>query len=232
MKNTMEKIQLSLQNRTIDAYFYKAKTDKKRPAILFLPDLTGIQKTTHKCAEILCEEGDYNVLIPDLYSGGSSLRKYCTQFFFNSIVRNNEPDNNAPLTEFFEILDALKKMDNVDAENIGVVGQCLTGGFVLHAAIRPEVKAPVVFHHSFGLKGSGIPKSCSSLIDKKVQGHFVYIDPFCPTWRVKKLEEELNGKLETHWYNLPHGIPHLFFNNEQGKTAFTRMMRFFETQLV
>lgn len=227
----MQTIQIPLSNRTIEAFFYEADTDEKRPGILFMPDLTGVQQTTHKSAEILSKEGNYNVLIPNLYSGGTSLQKYCIQFFMNSIVRNNEPDNNAPLTEFFEILDAFKEMENVDTNNIGVVGQCLTGGFVLHAAIRPEVKAPVVFHHSFGLKGSGIPKNCSSLIDKKVQGHFVYIDGFCPVWRVKKLEEELHGNLETHWYNLPHGIPHLFFNNKQGQQAFNRMMSFFESQL-
>lgn len=227
----MQQIQLPLLNRTMDAYLYEASSNEKRPGIIFLPDLTGIQKTTHKCAKILSTEGDYNVLIPDLYSGGSSLQKYCVQFFMNSLVRNNEPTGNAPLAEFFEILDQFKEFSTVDENNIGVVGQCLTGGFVLHAAIRPEVKAPVVFHHSFGLKGSGIPKSCSSLIDKKVQGHFVYVDGFCPVWRVKQLEKELNGNLESHWYNLPHGIPHLFFNNEKGRQAFELMSTFFQEQL-
>ena len=228
----MEKVQLPLLNRTIDAYYYAANSSEKRPGILFLPDLTGIQKTTHKSAEILSTEGNYNVLIPDLYSGGSSLQKYCVQFLMNTLVRNNEPTGNVPLAEFFEILDQFKEFENVDETNIGVVGQCLTGGFVLHAAIRPEVKAPVVFHHSFGMKGSGIPKSCSSLINKKVQGHFVYVDAFCPVWKVKQLEEELHGNLESHWYNLPHGVPHFFFNNESGKKAFNNMMSFFETQLV
>jgi carboxymethylenebutenolidase len=147
------------------------------------------------------------------------------------MVRNNEPSGNPPLAEFFEILDQFKEFDNVEEDNIGVVGQCLTGGFVLHAAIRPEVKAPVVFHHSFGLKGSGIPKSCSSLIQHKVQGHFAFVDPMCHAWRVRKLATELDGKLEAHWYTLPHGIPHLFFNNKQGKRAFDSMMTFFKDQL-
>jgi len=227
----MEKTQLPLLSRTMVAYFYAASGEEKRPGILFLPDLTGIQKTTHKSAKILSEEGNFNVMIPDLYSGGVNMSKYCMQFFFNGLVRNNEPTGNAPLIEFFEILDQFKSFQEVDANAIGVVGQCLTGGFVLHAAIRPEVKAPVVFHHSFGQKGSGIPKSCSAMVQNKVQGHFVYVDGFCPVWRVRKLENELGENLETHWYNLPHGIPHLFFNNEQGKKAFERMCTFFEDQL-
>jgi carboxymethylenebutenolidase len=227
----MQTVQLPLLNRTMDAFLYEAPSGEKRPGILFLPDLTGVRDTTHKSAEILSSEGDYHVLIPDLYSGGSSLQKYCMQFFMNSLVRNNEPSGNAPLAEFFEVLDQFKEFENVDATNIGVVGQCLTGGFVLHAAIRPEVKAPVVFHHSFGLKGSGIPKSCSTQINKKVQGHFSYVDPMCPVWRVKQLETELQGNLEAHWYTLPHGMPHLFFNTDQGKHAFERMGNFFQEQL-
>ena len=227
----MQTVQLPLLNRTMNAFLYEAPSGEKRPGILFLPDLTGVKDTTHKSAEILSNEGDYHVLIPDLYSGGSSLQKYCMQFFMNSLVRNNEPAGNAPLAEFFEVLDQFKEFENVDAQNIGVVGQCLTGGFVLHAAIRPEVKAPVVFHHSFGMKGSGIPKSCSSQINKKVQGHFSYVDPMCPVWRVKQLETELQGNLEAHWYTLPHGMPHLFFNTEQGKKAFERMSDFFQEQL-
>ncbi|HNE49914.1 MAG: dienelactone hydrolase family protein [Chitinophagales bacterium] len=227
----MQTVQLPLLNRTLEAYWYKAASESNRPAILFMPDLMGVKEVTHKSAEILSKEGDFHVLIPNLYSGGTSMQKYCVQFIMNELVRNNEPFGNAPLAEFFEILDQFKLFEGVDADNIGVVGQCLTGGFVLHAAIRPEVKAPVVFHHSFGWKGSGIPKNCSSLIDKKVQGHFSYVDPFCPVWRVKKLETELHGNLEAHWYALPHGIPHLFFNNEQGRSAFDKMGKFFETQL-
>ena len=69
------------------------------------------------------------------------------------------------------------------------------------------------------------------MIQNKVQGHFCYIDPMSPLWRVKELEKELGDKLEKHMYMLPHGIPHLFFNNEQGKKAFTNMTNFFKTQL-
>jgi carboxymethylenebutenolidase len=227
----MQTIHLPLSKRTLEAYWYEANSTEKRPGIVFLPDLTGVRDVTHKSAEILSKEGNYHVLIPNLYSGGTSLQKYCVQFILNEYVRNNDPSNNAPLSEFFEILDYFKTLKNVDENNLGVIGQCLTGGFVLHAAIRPEIKAPVVFHHSFGLKGSGIPKSCSSLIDKEVQGHYSYIDPMCPVWRVKQLEKELNGHLKSYWYALPHGIPHLFFNTPQGKNAFDRMGEFFQKQL-
>lgn len=222
---------IELNNRTIESYFYPAKTEKATaPGIVFLHDLTGLQKANHKAAKILAE-GGFHVLLPDLYTE-IGLQKYCVQMFFNEIGRNNHAEGNERLNEVLEIIDHFKAFDEVDSKQLGIVGQCLTGGFVLHAAIREEVKAPVVFHHSFGRKGSGIPKNCSALIKGKVQGHFVYLDAFCPPSRIKKLEQELGDKLEKHMYALPHGIPHLFFSNKQAKKAFDRMMRFFEEELV
>lgn len=224
----MQLIKLELKERTIDGYYYSAGK-AKAPGILFLHDLTGLQKANHKAAEILAAEG-YNVLLPDLYSEMGQ-PKYCVRFLFDEYIRNNHPDFNEPLHEIMEIIDHFKTFDEVDDQELGMVGQCLTGGFVLHAAIRPEMKAPVVFHHSFGRKGSGIPSACSSLIRNKVQGHYVHLDPFCPPGRIKKLEKELGENLEHYMYWLPHGIPHLFFNSKQGRKAFDRMLQFFHKQL-
>lgn len=227
----MQKIQFQLMSRNLDAYYFEAPSQKKRPGIIFLPDLMGVQKVNLKSAEILSKEGDYNILIPDLYSGNLNMPKYCVRFFADELVRNNSAVNNPPLMEFFEILDHFKAFDNVDEEQMGVIGQCLTGGFVLHAAIRKEVVAPVVFHHSFGREGGGMPKDCTTLVRNKIQGHFVYLDAFCPPSRIKQLKEELGDRLESYMYALPHGIPHLFFSTSQGKKAFERMMTFFKTQL-
>lgn len=224
----MELRKIELHNRTIDGYFYPAPTEKA-PGIIFLHDLTGLQTVNHKAAEIIAE-GGFHVLVPDLYSE-MGIQKYCVRVFFNEMVRNNHPTDNEPLNEIFEIIDHFKAFPEVDETQLGIVGQCLTGGFVLHAAMRPEMKAPVVFHHSLGREGSGMPKGCAALVENKIQGHFVHLDPFCPAKRIKQLEEELEDKLESHKYWLPHGIPHLFFMNKQAKQAFNRMMDFFHQQL-
>ena len=224
----MEIRKIQIAERIIDCFYYPTGGDKK-PGIIFMHDLTGLNKTNHKTAEILSEEG-FHVLLPDLYSE-IGLRKYCVRQLFDEMARNNSDTGNEPLNEILEILDHFKTFPEVDQNNIGMVGQCLTGGFILHAAIREEVKAPVVFHHSFGRKGSGFPSRCAPFVKNKIQGHYVYLDAFCPPSRIKKLEKELGDKLEKHMYVLPHGIPHLFFNNAQGKKAFNRMRDFFQTQL-
>lgn len=224
----MKTISIPVGKRIIEAEWYSGGEGVK-PAVIFIHDLMGIVDATRQTAEALSKEG-LHVILPNLYSeiGGP---KYCMRQFFTAALRNNEDLDNEHLAEIHKIIDYTKQSPEVDAERLGIVGQCLTGGFVLHAAIRPEIKAPVVFHHSFGLKGSGIPAHCSALIDKEVQGHFVHVDPFCPKTRVNKLKKELGENLQEYWYNLPHGIPHLFFNNDQGRLAFQRMLQFIKLQL-
>jgi carboxymethylenebutenolidase len=224
----LEKITFTLSNRQVNALYYK-KDNRKRPAVILLHDISGIVPVLKKTAELLMEEG-YHVLLPDLYSD-MGVAKYCVRQIFNEYCRNNTASNNESLNEVLEIIDHFKSYPEVNGDNLGIMGQCLTGGFVLHAAIRPEIKAPVVFHHSFGQKGSGFPPGCAALVQHDIQGHYVHIDPFIPKKRVKLLKDELGGKLHDYWYWLPHGIPHFFFNNKQGKQALQRMITFLSEQL-
>jgi carboxymethylenebutenolidase len=69
------------------------------------------------------------------------------------------------------------------------------------------------------------------LIKNTIQGHYVHIDPFCPKTRVDKLKNQLGDQLEEYWYHLPHGIPHFFFKNDQGKKALQRMVTFMHQKL-
>jgi carboxymethylenebutenolidase len=224
----MQQLSIRLSERVIEASFYSGG-EGIRPGIVFLHDLMGIVDATRMTAEVLAREG-FHVLLPNLYAeiGGP---RYCVRQMFTAAIRNNEETENPHLDEIQEILGFFKKLPEVDEEKLGILGQCLTGGFVLHAAIRRDVKAPVVFHHSFGLKGSGIPSHCSALIEGQVQGHFVHVDPFCPKSRVAKLKQQLGDQLEDYWYDLPHGVPHFFFKNDQGKLAFQRMMAFMKENL-
>lgn len=224
----MSTLQIPLLERTIDVEFFSGG-EGKRPSVIFFHDITGIVPVLRQTAKALSEIG-VHVFLPNLYSDGAA--KYCVQSLFTKVFRNNEPDNNRFLDEVQDLISKINLREEVEADNLGVVGQCLTGGFVLHAAIRKDVKAPIIFHHSFGLKGSGIPKNCSALINQQVQGHFCKVDIFCPNERVKKLKKEIGLQLEDYWYNLPHGIPHFFFNTEEGKEAFERMLAFIKLNLL
>jgi len=225
----MELIQAPISSRTINLEFYSAG-EGERPAVIFLHDLIGIVPATRQTAKALAAIG-VHVLLPDLFTGGKGAQ-YCVRTLFTAAIRNNEDTDNPHLEEIQEIINFVKTLPGINGHKLGIVGQCLTGGFVLHAAIRNDIKAPVVFHHSFGQRGSGIPSHCAVLVEQQIQGHFVNIDPFCPKGRVQKLKKQLGAKLEDHWYDLPHGVPHFFFNTDQGRQAFERMLNFIRLNLL
>lgn len=226
---------LSLRNRSLNAHiFYPsdfADKDSPRPGVIFLPDLIGVVDSLLESARLMAVNLDMVAIVPDLYSDMGGPR-YCTRQFFEAACRNNEDANNPALDEIHDLVDAVKNRPEVDGDRLGLIGQCLTGGFALHMALRPEIKAPVVYHHSLGLKGSGMPASCSRKIDKTVQGHYVYLDPACPPGRVKQLAEEMGDHLDYDYYSfLPHGIPHFFRMHPEGKRSWNNLLNFLRAQL-
>jgi carboxymethylenebutenolidase len=218
----------SLSNRNINVHIFRGG-DQNLPAVIFLPDLTGVGEVQLESARLMALDG-FHVFVPDLFSE-EGVARYCLRMFFNMAFVTNAADNPG-VREVFEIIDQVKTMPGVDAARIGLIGQCLTGGFALHAALRDDVKAPVVFHHSFGVTGSGMPAESARAIAKCVQGHFVTIDPLCPKGRVNELKEQLGALLEVNYYDwLPHGIPHFFRRTDEGRRAYINMMRFLKMQL-
>ena len=223
-----ERIFIPVSTGTFAAEFY-FEQGRKLPGIIFLHDITGIQESTRETARHLFREG-YQVLIPDLFSKDGAWN-YCVRMLFDKVCRDNE-ENNPAMMEIHELIEKFKAFEEVDSENIGLIGQCLSGGFVLQAAMRPDLKAPVVFHHSFGFSGSGMPKTCVPKVQHKIQGHFSNFDFITPKERVAELKTDLGEKLEDHYYDLPHGIPHFFELTSEGKRAYSNMLQFFRTNLV
>ncbi|MBS0617705.1 MAG: dienelactone hydrolase family protein [Spirochaetes bacterium] len=220
--------QFSLSTREIDVHIFTADTEK-RPAVIFLPDLVGVVDSQLESARLMALEG-LHVFVPDLFSHEGAML-WCIRMFFDMAFVTNKADNPG-VKEVFELVEHIKQLPYVDASRLGFIGQCLTGGFALHAALRDDIKAPVVFHHSFGLTGSGMPEAAARSVCKPVQGHFVTIDPMCPRSRVDELKEQLGGYLETNYYDwLPHGIPHFFRRTDEGRRAYINMMRFLKMQL-
>jgi carboxymethylenebutenolidase len=220
--------QITLSNRTITAHIFRAAASEA-PAVIFLPDLTGVGETQLETAALLAGEG-FTVVVPDLFSEEGAAR-YCLRMFFDAAFLTNKAGNQGAV-EVFELIEHVKLMPGIDAGRIGLIGQCLTGGFALHAALRDDIKAPVVFHHSFGLTGSGMPELAGRAICKPVQGHFVQVDPMCPKSRVEQLRDQLGTYLEVNYYDwLPHGIPHFFRRTDEGRRAYINMVRFLKMQL-
>ena len=216
--------------RTIDVEYYLpegAGPARRVPGVLLLHELFGVTSNVRADARALAREG-YLVMAPDLYSGGA--RSYCMKFFFSRAAVENRSDAEGA-QEIHRLLDHLKEHPACNGK-LGMIGMCLTGGYVLQMARRDDLAAPVVFHHSFGVRGSGIPEADARDIRATVQGHFAEGDRLCPRRRVEALAAQLGDRLEVNMYQgAGHGLRSVFRHSAPGEEAWQRTLAFFRTQL-
>jgi carboxymethylenebutenolidase len=218
--------QLELPERRIKLEVYRPVNKQAAPGILLLHELYGLLDWYREDAADLARRG-YLVYVPDLYTDGA--RRYCIRAMVHSAGRNNHADSPLNL-EVHALLDALKSDPGCNGR-MGMLGACLTGGFVLQMAKRTDMLAPVVYHHSLGLQGSGVPERESLDSVRKLQGHWSRIDPFCPAKRRQQLIDTLGDRLEAHLYNMPHGFRSISRGLPGSKIVWDRTLAFFDREL-
>lgn len=223
---------IAVYGRFIDATLFRSDiaSDKHPvPGILLLHEAFGVTSQIKEDAKELAGLG-YGVLVPDLYSETGAAR-YCIRQFITEAGMKNRSSNPA-VHELFHVLDYLETLPCIDRERIGAVGMCLTGGFILHLARRPELKAPVIFHHSLGLAGAGVSPRAAAQVRHTIQGHYVTNDLFCPKARQEALRDLLGDKLDYHLYpGAKHGLRSVDRNTRAGQEAWEKTKAFFAEHL-
>ncbi|MEM9490085.1 MAG: dienelactone hydrolase family protein, partial [Myxococcota bacterium] len=173
------------------------------PGVLVLHEIFGLNSNVRADARDLARHG-FLTLAPDLYDGHAT--RYCMRMFFSPAALAGRGDFE-PAAEIHGCLDYLKDLPQCNGK-LGMIGMCLTGGFVLQMARREDMAAPVVFHHSFGVRRGGMPARDAADVKNVIQGHFAEQDwALCPKSRVKALSRDLGERLECHSYeDIGHGI--------------------------
>jgi carboxymethylenebutenolidase len=211
--------------RTIDVEYYRPAGRGPWPAVLLLHEMFGLTSQVRADARHLAREG-YLVMAPNLYTDG--MRKYCMKFVFGSLQNRADGEQ---LAELHRLLDLLKANPDCNGK-LGVIGMCLTGGFVLQLARRDDVSAPVVYHHATSVRGSGLTDAEAGEIRGVVQGHFAEHDPICPRAKIEALGRQLGGKLDANVYDgVGHGLRSQFRHTSQSAEAWQRTLAFFREQL-
>ncbi len=226
-ESTCEKRSLNLGSRAVDVEVYLPATLGPAPGILLLHELYGLRDWYRDDAKDLAERG-YLVYVPNLYTDGAV--RYCIRAMVYESGRKNR-SSSALNQEVHAMLDALKA-DPRCSGSLGMLGACLTGGFVLHMAQRPDMLAPVLFHHSFGLEGAGVPNDESLDGINRLQGHWAKKDVFCPARRRERLLSILGDRVEAYVYDMPHGFRSLSRGRPESKQVWERTLAFFERHLI
>ena len=223
----MEIKTITLPTRQIEVEVYApAQSSEKMPSILLLHELFGILDVYREDAQDLADRG-YLVYVPNLFSGGAV--KYCIRAMVSKAGRINAADSEVN-QEIHVLLDALKA-DPRSNGRLGMLGQCLTGGYVIQMAKREDMLAPVVYHHSLGIEGAGVPKKESLDEVRILQGHWSTVDPFCPATKRNKLIQQLGDRVEAYTYNMPHGFRSVSRGLPEAKVVWQRTVDFFDREL-
>jgi carboxymethylenebutenolidase len=215
--------------RSIEVEIYRPTRagDGPWPGVVLLHELFGVTANVRADAADLAAHG-YLTWAPNLYTGNVHLQ-YCIRTFFTreGLLNRDSPE----LREVGAVLDALKA-DPACNRRLGMIGMCMTGGFVLHMATRDDLDAPVVYHHGQGVLGAGVEPEVAARIDGPVQGHFARGDLICPERRARALGRLLGDRLETHWHDRAgHGLRSRFRHTPAGVNAWKATLDFLDRQL-
>lgn len=221
----MDRRRVSVASRDIDLEIY-LPAETPAPGLLLLHELFGLRDYIREDAQDLASHG-YLVHVPNLFTGGAV--RYCVRNLVQTAGRQNRADS-GPNLEVHTLLDGLKSDPHCNGR-LGMLGACLSGGFVIQMAKRPDMAAPVLYHHSLGQEGAGVPESESLDTVTRLQGHWARRDTFCPAARRERLAERLGDRLEAHVYDMPHGFRSVSRRRPEAPLVWERTLRFFDQHL-
>lgn len=226
-----ERVSIPYEGGAFEAELHLPPGEGRVPGILFLHDVFGATDFVRTDCRELASEG-FAVLSPNLYSL-LGRERYCIRQFFTPASWRNDADQPA-IREVAALLEWLKAHPRADPTRLGMFGACLSGGYVLHMAKRPEMRAPVFHHHSFGFFGSGFQDRDAREVVNTLQGHFADGDKlFCPRRRAEALKAQLGGRLEFIWHEgVGHGLLSVERANPASGRAWAEMKRFYREHLL
>jgi dienelactone hydrolase len=192
------------------------------PPVLVMHELPGFAQPAVNFARRLADAG-FQVHLPHLFGevGVRDARRYYKQLCVSREFANLAAGVSAPITDWLRAL-ARHISERNGNRQVGAIGMCLTGAFVIPLVIDPWVSAPVaaqpavpfsVLYLATGL-GYGpwarelnvtndqVNAAASRLRaeDRKLLALRFAEDRICPRGRFERLAEEFGAQLEAHEY--------------------------------
>lgn len=190
---------------------YDESTDKKRPAVLVVPEWWGLNDYTKSRARQLADLG-YIALAVDLYGNGQvaedpeTAQKLAGPFY---------QDFKMGKARFDAALAKLKTYSQVDTNNIAAIGYCFGGTQELNAArLGDNLKGVVSFHG--GLSGAPADKS---LLKAKILVCHGDADQFVKPEEVARFKKQMDSIKADYTFKSYPGATHAFSNPNSTATG-------------
>lgn len=236
------------------------KGDNSKPGVLIVQELPGITPETVALAERLHDDG-YTVYLPLLFGDANApaepmknLGRICISLEFRVLANRRK----SPVTDWLRAL--CRRMQEETGGQVGAIGMCLTGGFVLALMVDDTIAAPVLSQPShFGglfsadaMASLGVPETIvkeavarSKRDDVPVLGMRFDKDIMCTKHRFDALSKlfgenfrriEIDRSLyaKHRIKNIAHSVLTLEFVDRPGhptRDAYDQMIGFFQERL-
>jgi carboxymethylenebutenolidase len=184
--------------------YLKTPASGSGPGVIVIQEWWGLDDHIAGIVDRLADEG-FVALAPDLYGG-----RVAHDSGEAGKIMSELPVEQAA-HDLGGAVDFLLASDAVTSDQVGAVGFCMGGGFVLQlAALQGDrIAAAVPF---YGV-GQGIPDAYTG-VTAAVQGHYGTDDQFYPVDQARAQEEQIaqesKASVEFHYYPAGHA-----FHNDQ-----------------
>ncbi|MCW3116797.1 MAG: dienelactone hydrolase [Chitinophagaceae bacterium] len=200
-----ENITYNGDNATLDGYVvYDENSDKKRPAVLVVPEWWGLNDYPKFRARELAKLG-YVAFAVDIYGNGKtadnpdSAMKYASAFY---------KDPQKAKARIDAAIAKIKTYSQVDTSSIAAVGYCFGGGVLLNTVrLGDELKGVVSFHGSL----IGTPAN-KDLLKSKILVCQGGADPFVPQKDVDLFKKQMDSIGANYTFKVYEGAKHAFTN--------------------
>lgn len=151
---SVAKIVIPAADGSIDAHLFRPDgVAGDRPVVILLTDIRGSRPVYEDLAAHIAD-ADHAVLLPNVYYRSAPAPQVVPGAPFDDETRARLQGYRALLTpeaqarDFTAYVEALDKLEGIDASRIGTVGYCMTGSFALRLAAQypDRVRSAASFH--------------------------------------------------------------------------------------
>jgi dienelactone hydrolase len=172
--------------QTLEHVIVHDETGRKRPTVLLIPTVMGVQPLELGFAEKLVALG-YHVVVADLF--GRRFTPGVDKEAAFAAMGELRSDRAALRDRLLAVLEEVRKREHVDASKIAVIGYCFGGQCALDVARSgADVAGVASFHGLFD--PPGLP---AQSIKAKVAAYHGWDDPMVPPEAVAELGQELTA---------------------------------------
>lgn len=132
------------------------------PAIVIIPDWDGVNFYEQQRATMIAQQLGYVAFAADVYGPDKhNVTDIDERMMLAGLYRENSTLGNARINA---AINAVKELDSVDAENVGVIGYCFGGSLVITYGVSGEDNAVAIASFHGGL--SAVPNASATVMPK------------------------------------------------------------------